>query len=395
MTRQKEFKVLIQFVLLISIVLAASYFSSTLWGGKPKEIKPSHTLLLKDSMTISEFGKENGIPMPVLKKVFQLNTKQDLNKTIGDFHISGDQITKSITKNMAVYSEDNSKNWIKILIKFSLWITFLTLTFILVRKNSVNVKNRKLLYIISILVFGVMLGSDPNPMGTIKDALVLFGESGAIFPPRLIALAIFLLMVFVANKFICSWGCQLGTLQDLIFRLNRNSKDTKGIFRQYKLPFALTNLIRVIFFVLLIMLAFIWAFDIVEVIDPFKVFNPKMIGIAGWVFVGFVLISSLFVYRPWCHLFCPFGLAGWLLEKIAAFKIHVDYKTCIACDACSKACPSNVMDAILKQDKVIPDCFSCGTCIEVCPTNSIQFLSKKREKVPEGKFEIKTIKSKV
>ena len=365
-----------------------------MWGDKPKEVKPAHALLLNDNMTISEFGKKNDIPMPVLKKVFQLNTKQDFNKKIGEFQISKAQLGKSIEKNLAIYSENKSKNWIKIFIKFGLWITFLTTTFILVRKDRVKAKNRKLLYIISILVFGVLLGSDPNPMGTIKDALVLFGESGAIFPPRLIALTIFLLMVFVANKFICSWGCQLGTLQDLIFRLNRNSKDTKGIFRQYKLPFALTNSIRVIFFVLLILLAFVWAFDIVEVIDPFKIFNPKMIGVVGWVFLGLILISSLFVYRPWCHLFCPFGLAGWLLEKVAVFKIHVDYKTCIACDLCSKACPSNVMDAILKQNKVIPDCFSCGTCIEVCPKDSIQFLSQKREPVPEGMFKVKNIKIK-
>ena len=65
----------------------------------------------------------------------------------------------------------------------------------------------------------------------------------------------------------------------------------------------------------------------------------------------------------------------------------MDYDKCIACQACSKACPSNVMDAILKQDRVVPDCFSCGTCMEVCPAKAISFEAGKRQKPPEGKFD--------
>jgi formate hydrogenlyase subunit 6/NADH:ubiquinone oxidoreductase subunit I len=78
---------------------------------------------------------------------------------------------------------------------------------------------------------------------------------------------------------------------------------------------------------------------------------------------------------------------GWIVEKISIFKIHVDYDTCIACEACAKACPSSVMEAILKRERTIPDCFSCATCIGVCPTNSIRLKSGKRTMPPEGKFQ--------
>jgi polyferredoxin len=137
----------------------------------------------------------------------------------------------------------------------------------------------------------------------------------------------------------------------------------------------------------LILVAFIWAADIIGEIDPFKIFKPQVIGIAGGLFIGLILVLSLFVYRPWCHFFCPFGLVGWLVEKVSFFKIKVDYDKCISCRACSKACPSTVMDAILKQDRVIPDCFSCGTCIETCPVNAISFDCGKRQKPPAGKFD--------
>jgi len=137
---------------------------------------------------------------------------------------------------------------VKIPLKFGLWVLFLVGVFVLMRRRKITPGLRRRLYLAAAVLFGVILGSDPGPMGTIKDAIVLFGAKGVIFPPRMIALMIFLLLVFLANKFICSWGCQAGTLQDLIFRLNRNHRDTGGIMRQYRPPFLWTNAIRIAFF---------------------------------------------------------------------------------------------------------------------------------------------------
>ena len=147
-----------------------------------------------------------------------------------------------------------------------------------------------------------------------------------------------------------------------------------------------SNGFRIAFFVLFTVVALVWATDLFETIDPFKIYKPAMIGIGGAVFIGLILVGSLFVYRPWCHLFCPFGLAGWLLEKISLFKIRVDYDSCIACGACEKACPSTVMGAILRRNRVLPDCFACANCIAVCPTQSISLSAGKRTLPPAGKF---------
>jgi len=107
----------------------------------------------------------------------------------------------------------------------------------------------------------------------------------------------------------------------------------------------------------------------------------------GMIFLGLIMVLSLFIYRPWCHLFCPFGLIGWLLEKVSIYKIQVNYRKCLACEECAKYCPSTAMEAILKRDKVIPDCFACGTCIEVCSAEAISFDSGSRRRPPAGKFE--------
>jgi polyferredoxin len=379
-------RILLQFVILSAAVVGLSFLSSRLWGGKPEGQHQSRPLIVEEAMTIAQFGARNELPPALLKKVFPLQAPADLQKPLAAFGMSQEQITRKTQGLLALRAEHGSKNWMKILVKFGLWLTFLAGVFVLMVRGRISARKRQGLLLAAVAIFGVVLGSDPSPMGTVKDAIVLLGAKGVIFPPRLIAFGVFLLLVIVANKFICSWGCQLGTLQDAIFRLNRDRQDRKALVRQFKVPFAVSNGVRVTFFAAIVVFAFLWATDIVETIDPFKTFKPQALGLAGATFVGAVLVLSLFTWRPWCHFLCPFGLVGWVAEKISVFKIRVDYDKCIACGACAKACPSTVMDAILKRDRTIPDCFACGTCLETCPARAISFKAGKRNKPPADKF---------
>ena len=379
-------KVAVLFCMLIGTTIFFSHISTKLWGNKPEAIPEVQELVIVEGMTVGEFGQQNSIPNPVMKETLGLQSKSDLQKKLEDFDLTHEQIKDKFDKSMTLEAEHESKNLVKIPLKFGLWFVFLGVVFTLIRKTKISGLRRKILYLSAIIIFGIILGADPSPMGTVKDAIHLYGTKKVIFPPRMIALTIFLTIVFLANKFICAWGCQLGTLQDMLFRLNRNKKDTKGLIQQYKPSFVVTNSIRVIFFVFFTLVAFMWATDIIDPIDPFKIYKPAYITSIGWLFISSILVFSLFLYRPWCHLFCPFGLIGWLVEKVSLFKVKVDYESCISCEACAKACPSTVMNAILKRENVIPDCFACGTCINVCPTDSIKFQVGKRNNPPENKF---------
>nr|WP_320114891.1 4Fe-4S binding protein [uncultured Desulfuromonas sp.] len=368
----------------IAFVVVFSILSVQLWAEKEEVIAPDVALTINAQMTVAEFAEMNHLNKPLLKEVFSLTAKEQLQQPIGAFGLTLEQITTQVNQKRALAEEQASKNWFKIPLKFVLWFAFLGMSFVLLRRKKMTRKTRMILYACSFVLFGVVLGADPSPMGTVKDAIVLYGAKGVVFKPRLVAFGVFTLTVVLANKFICSWGCQLGTLQDFLFRLNRNSSDSAaGPLPQFKIPFVVSNTIRVLFLVALTWVAFAWAYDISHEIDPFKIFKPLKLSLWGWGFVVGILVASLFVYRPWCHLFCPFGLTGWLFEKLSVFKIKVDYDTCISCRACEKACPTTVMAAILDQDKkVIPDCFSCGNCLESCPTDAVSFSRGRRQKPP-------------
>jgi NAD-dependent dihydropyrimidine dehydrogenase PreA subunit len=384
--RRERVSVLIShFLTLIVLIAVASTLMTLFWGETESSPGFVTEIILQPGLNVADFGEINRLPNPVLKRVFGLHGQSELQRPVSSFGLTETEIIARTRRAVVLNAEKLSKNWTKIRLKFALWFVFLMLMFILLKTARIKRGNRPWFYLIAVILFGVCLGSDPSPMGTIKDMLVLYGRERVIFPPRLVALGIMLVLVLGANKFICSWGCQLGTLQDYLLRLNYAFRKTR-LLRLYKPSFKLTNTIRICFFTLVGAAAFAVSVDIVEPIDPFKIFNPFQLGIGGIVFSSLILGLSLFIYRPWCHFFCPFGLVGWLFEKVSIFKIKVDYDRCIACEKCARECPSTVMEAILKRERVIPDCFTCGSCIEACPTQAVRLAYGKRQRPPDHKF---------
>lgn len=384
--KYKQAQTMVRFFLLIALVVGASLGISSLWKGKPETLPAPGRLVISEEMTVARFGQANKLPDSLLKKIFELSSDADLDRKLSEFG-TPETIASTVAGKRALAAEQASKNWVKIRLKFVAWLVFLSFVFFYLRRRKLTPRLRMLLLGISVFVFGVVLGADPGPMGTVKDAIHLYGTAQVIFPPRMIALAVFLLLVFLANKYICAWGCQAGTLQELIFRLNTNERHEPRIGRHIKVPFVVTNTCRALFFCVFVLGVFLEGIDIIAPIDPFRIFNPASLALAGSTFIGVLLLISLFVYRPWCHFFCPFGLAGWVVEKISRVRINVNYRTCIACRKCSAACPSTVMSAILcRNKKTIPDCFACYTCRDVCPTQSIRFSRDKRTLPPNGHF---------
>jgi len=364
-------------ILLAAVVIVLSLTSVSLWGvGKRETTKRAAPISYEPDMSVGRFAEINGIARPTLKKILGLQSRDDLARPLRAFAVTKEELLRELGKDEALRHEEENKNWVKIPVKFALWLAMLAVMFVMLSRRAVTARRRRLLYGTAVFMFGVVLGADPSPMGPIKDTVALYGARGIVFKPRIAALGVFLGSILVCGKLICGWGCQFGAMQDLVFRLGAGRAPRVP----RKPPFALANGVRAAFFAVFCLMALGLGHDIIEPIDPFKLYKPAGLSLTGAAFLAGILAAAFFIYRPWCHFLCPFGLAGWLAERAALARIRVDKRTCTGCRACARACPSTAMDGLLDGQKLPPDCYACGACLESCPNGAVYYGASKPRK---------------
>ena len=254
-----------------------------------------------------------------------------------------------------------------ILVKFVLWIAVIVGATVLLQRRKVSERVRLAFLIGGVLMFGFLFGAlipgglNPNPVASLRTFLASILVSRQFVLPITIMLVILLLTVWISNKSICGWGCQLGLLQDLLHH---------APLPKWKPPFWLSNGLRIAAFVALIAGLVVGGLDWIGVIDPFQLFSFNFtLGIAS--FSAAMLVASLFVYRPWCRFLCPFGLLGWGVEQASLLRPRIDREACKECQLCVDACPSGAMTDFYQGKKIHADCFACGACIEACPQEDV------------------------
>lgn len=193
------------------------------------------------------------------------------------------------------------------------------------------------------------------------------------------------------KKAFCSWLCPIGTLSESLWMLGR-----KLFKRDFNTPRWLDYPLRSLKYLLLFFFAnSIWQMDIPSlenfIYSPYnKVADIKMYlffanitTFAVWTIVVLMLLS-VFIKNFWCRFLCPYGallaIAGWL----SPLKITRNKSTCIDCELCTKACPSNIK--VHKTGRVWSDeCMSCMLCVQACPvkrTLDVRVSAKSKNAVP-------------
>lgn len=227
--------------------------------------------------------------------------------------------------------------------------------------------------LVSVIVAGFLLGKSPNPM---EGAVKVFKSMVGLYPhvwEKIAAFAFFILLAVVGNKLICGWACPFGALQELIYTLPLFKK-----IKRHKLPFAVTNAIRVALFLTMLLLLFgvvggKKGFVIYHYINPFNLFNLDVEAASILMTIIAALGVSLFFYRPFCQFICPFGLLSWMVERFSFYRVTIDTAACTHCGACAKACPLPAMAGRLNESLFPADRFSCGRCLNVCPVDAVKY----------------------
>jgi len=192
--------------------------------------------------------------------------------------------------------------------------------------------------------------------------------------PMIIILTIVLLTIFLFGRILCGFACPVGSLQELISKIifKSNIKKQKNV--KYKIDISLktATIIRWIFFGVITVLAIFWSFSLLQIINPFTGFNiftnplVPLFLIPGITLIT-VIIASVFVYRPWCRLFCPFGALGSLVGRFTQYK-YIRTEDCNDCGLCEKICPTHQAE----RDSKKRECYYCNRCVTVCPQDAIK-----------------------
>jgi polyferredoxin len=199
------------------------------------------------------------------------------------------------------------------------------------------------------------------------------GIINEVHPSGLMIFVAILAIGLILKKAFCSWLCPIGTLSESLWMVGK-----KLFGRNLTTPRWLDYPLRSLKYLLLFFFVYsIWQMDVSDlkafIYSPYnKMADVKMYfffanisTFALWTIV-ILMIFSVFIKNFWCRFLCPYGALLGVLSWLSPFKITRNKSTCINCDLCTKACPSNIN--VHKVGKVWSDeCMNCLQCVEVCP----------------------------
>lgn len=262
------------------------------------------------------------------------------------------------------------------------WVSMIAgvLGFALLLKGWVGKKVRLAGLGVALFLFGVLeglhlgaisegMGMHPSPICMLEKPFVFLfaGDKIPVFFFGMIA-AIAILQV-IGNKLFCGWVCPVGALQELLHKLP---------VKKFKVPFKVSNSVRIAFFALFLGALLVFKTSIYEYVNAFHFFHWDWYWMSMLI-LGVVAIASLFLFRPFCYFICPMGLFSWLLEHVAIFRVHKNDSDCGSCTYCIDHSPCSSVEAIVNKKWSRPDCHACGVCIDLCPNKSLTFrMNKKR-----------------
>ena len=188
-----------------------------------------------------------------------------------------------------------------------------------------------------------------------------------------------LIVAVLFGTIFCGYICPFGSFQEWIGKLGR-----KLFPKKYNrmVPSRIDRILRYLRYLVLIMVLYQTAVSaklVFQSVDPYyALFNffTNEVAVSAYIALGVITVLSLFIERPWCKYFCPYGALLGLFNSIRIFKIRRNKSTCIGCKKCDRVCPMNIE---VSEKEVIRDhrCISCHKCSSeiTCPVKDTVVIS--------------------
>ena len=199
-------------------------------------------------------------------------------------------------------------------------------------------------------------------------------------------LAISFIQTFVIIPFIiwrwgkgayCGWICSCGALAETMGDRHRE-KMPHGPFWN-KLNF-IGQALLFLAFGLLLLHVIMWVANPGQGWQWVQVYGMKGFWkpVVDFMLAGALGTGLYFIYsgRVWCRFACPLAALMHIFARFSRFRIVVEQKKCISCNACTSACHQgiDIMNFANKGNHMEdPECVRCSACVQTCPTGVLQF----------------------
>jgi len=176
------------------------------------------------------------------------------------------------------------------------------------------------------------------------------------FPLALLALVVTLGFTFIVGRAICSYGCPVGVVQELLYEVptGKNGKNKLIV------PTKISYFIRLGVLGLIVVLFFAFGLGLIQI----AALSPFVIPVS--FIIGTCIMVSIFVYRPFCRLFCPYGALAALVAKFSKVKPGKG-DSCTECGLCDMKCPTGELN------EKYGECYLCGRCVRTCNVDAVKF----------------------
>jgi len=243
-----------------------------------------------------------------------------------------------------------------------LWLVCITGLFL---KTKTIQQLRPFMLFASLVWFGFLAGGC-NCILFYFQGFILFLAGKTAFWLSFTVIIIILILSVIFGPLWCGWLCWLGALQEFIYKQNRWKLLKSAKAQKWLLYIQTGACVALVIWVLITQRPVLCAYD------PFiSIFKLKIFNWVGYITVPLLLVSSLFIYRPFCRILCPIGLLLYVV-KYLPFASQLKLKECTHCRKCHAYCK---LDAI-HHNHIEKTCNMCGECKQAdCKSLQIKFVS--------------------
>ena len=217
------------------------------------------------------------------------------------------------------------------------------------------------------------------PLGAVEAAIA----SRTIVPPLLIGLVIVAVLVALAGRAFCAWGCPVPLLRRVFGIKERKAdkptpaeRDGANDSRNWVL--GATVLTTAAFGFPVFCLICPVGLSVATFIALWRLLQFSEATLSLVVF-PVILVAEIVLLRKWCHRFCPLGaLLGLMARLNRTFRPTVAAESCLhcsgaSCSRCADVCPEGIDLHHPEASVSLAECTKCGECRDACPAHAISF----------------------